>query len=57
METLIATATINGAVISITKYSDDEYEVNHGVAAMVYDNLPDAKEHWLVSCKDAIKYW
>lgn len=55
MEILIATAIINGSTISITKYSESEYEVNHGVAAMVYDNLHDAKEHWLLSCRDAIK--
>lgn len=55
METLIATATINNRVISITKYAEDEYEVNHGIAAMVYDNLADAVNHWLQSCKQEIK--
>lgn len=55
METLIATTTINGVSISITKYSSEEYEVNHGIAAMVYDNLADAVEHWIQSCKAAIK--
>ena len=55
METVIATASINGVIIAITKYSDTEYEVNHGIAAMVYDNLKDAKEHWLMSCSGAIK--
>lgn len=55
METLIIIATVNGTSISITKYSETEYEVNHGVAAMVYDNLADAREHWLQSCKSEIK--
>lgn len=49
MVTTIAKATLNGVTVSLTKYSEKEYEVNHGVAAMVYDNLVDAWNHWLLS--------